>query len=153
MMPILCPDCAASMPDTAAFCPACGRDMRPVMRANGTVGGLPERLAGALCYFLLPAIPFLLINPYKSNRFVRFHSFQCIGMVLATVVFVAVLRISGVLLFFIPVIGPLLVSLVSMVVTLAFVMIWIVLVVKALQGEMFKLPLIGKFAEQQALIS
>jgi uncharacterized membrane protein len=28
-------------------------------------------------------------------------------------------------------------------------MIWIVLIVKALQGEMFKLPLVGDFAEQQ----
>jgi uncharacterized membrane protein len=74
-------------------------------------------------------------------------------MALATVVFLAILRISGVLLFFIPVLGPLLVSLVSMVVTLAFVMIWLVLVVKAVQGEMFKLPLIGGFAEQQSSVS
>jgi uncharacterized membrane protein len=37
-----------------------------------------------------------------------------------------------------------------MVVSLAFVMIWIVLVIKALQGEMFKLPLAGEFAEKQA---
>jgi uncharacterized membrane protein len=152
-MPILCPDCAAPMPDTAAFCPGCGRDMRPATRAHGTVGGLPERLAGALCYFILPSILFRLVNPYKSNRFIRFHSFQCIGMALATVVFLAILRISGILLFFIPVLGPLLVSLVSMLVTLAFVMIWIVLVVKAMQGEMFKLPLIGGFAEQQSSVS
>ena len=111
---------------------------------------MPERLAGALSYFLLPAVLFLLVEPYKSNRFVRFHSFQFIGMALTAVVIGAILRISGVLLFFIPVLGPLLVSLVSMVVSLAFVMIWIVLVIKALQGEMFKLPLAGEFAEKQA---
>jgi uncharacterized membrane protein len=149
-MPILCPDCAAAMPDEASFCPACGRDMQPPARVRGTVGGLPERLAGALCYFILPSIVFLLVPPYKRNRFLRFHSFQCIGMALALVVFIAILRICGVLLFFIPVLGPLLVSLVSMVVTLAFVMIWIVLVVKALQGEMYRLPLIGEFAAQQS---
>jgi uncharacterized membrane protein len=37
-----------------------------------------------------------------------------------------------------------------MVVTLGFFVIWVVLVVKALQGEMLKLPVIGVFAEQQA---
>ena len=37
-----------------------------------------------------------------------------------------------------------------MLVSLAFFMVWIVLVVKALQGEMFKLPVVGEFAEQQA---
>ena len=62
----------------------------------------------------------------------------------------ASLRVVGVLLFFIPVLGHLLVLLVSMVVSLAFFVVWVVLVVKALQGEMFKLPLVGEFAEGQA---
>src|SRR5208282_245098 len=100
-MSIPCPDCAAEMPDTAAYCPGCGRSMLPVERAHGMVGMLPETLAGALAYFLLPAIGFFLVG------------------------------------------------LVSMVVGLAFFMIWVVLVVKALQGEMFKLPLVGEYAEQQ----
>jgi uncharacterized membrane protein len=125
--------------------------MRPSTRAQGMVGVLPEKLAGALSYFILPALLFLLVEPYKSNRFVRFHSFQCIGMSLAAVVIGAILRISGVVLFIIPVLGPLLVSLVSMVVSLAFLILWIVLIVKALQGEMFKIPLVGDFAEHQTL--
>ena len=138
------------MPDTAAFCPGCGRAMRPSERAHGMVGVLPETVAGALAYFLVTAIVFLLVEPYNKNRFVRFHSFQCIGVWLAAVVIGALLRVAGVLLFFIPILGHLLVWLVSMVVTLALIMVWIVLVVKALQGEMFKLPVVGAFAEQQA---
>jgi uncharacterized membrane protein len=148
-MPIPCPDCAAEMPDTAAYCPGCGRSMIPVERARGMVGILPEALAGALAYFLLPAIVFLFVEPYKKNRFVRFHSFQCLGFFLAGVILVATLRVLGFLLYLVPVIGHPLVWLVSMVVGLAFFMIWAVLVVKALQGEMFKLPLLGEFAEQQ----
>ena len=89
------------------------------------------------------------VEPYKKNRFVRFHSFQCLGFFLVGVVVVATLRVLGFLLYFVPVIGHFLVWLVSMVVGLAFFMIWVVLVVKALQGEMFKLPLVGEFAEQQ----
>ncbi len=112
---------------------------------------LPEALAGALAYFLIPAIVFLLVEPYSKNRFVRFHSFQCIGVWLAGVVIGAMLRIVGAVLYFIPVVGHLLIWLVSMVVSLAFFMIWIVLVVKALQGETFKLPLLGTIAERQSL--
>jgi uncharacterized membrane protein len=137
------------MPDAAAFCPGCGRAMHSSERMHGRVGVLPETLAGALAYFLLPAIMFLLIEPYSKNRFVRFHSFQCIGVWLAGVVIVATLRIVGVVLFLIPGMGHLLVWLLSMLVSLAFFMIWVVLVVKALQGEMFKLPLVGDFAERQ----
>jgi uncharacterized membrane protein len=138
------------MPDTAAYCPGCGRAMSLGERAQGTAGALPETVAGAIAYFLLPAIVFLLVEPYSKNRFVRFHSFQCLGVCLAAVVVGALLRVVGFLLFFIPVVGHMLVWLVSMVVGLAFFTVWAVLVVKALQGEMFKLPLVGEFAERQA---
>jgi uncharacterized membrane protein len=139
------------MPDTAAYCPGCGRRMRTAERAHGTVGGVPETLAGALAYFLLPAIIFLLVEPYSKNRFVRFHCFQCFGLCLLGLVMGASLRIAGFVLFFVPAFGPLLLLLVSMVAGLAFFAVWVVLVVKALQGEMFKLPVVGEFAEQQAV--
>jgi uncharacterized membrane protein len=132
------------MPDTAAYCPGCGRAMHPVERAHGMVGMLPETMAGARAYFCLPAVVFLLVEPYNKNRFVRFHSFQCLGFFLVGVVVVATLRVLGFLLYFVPVIGHFLVWLVSMVVALAFFMIWVVLIVKALQGEMFKLPLVAE---------
>ena len=139
------------MPDSAAYCPECGRSMCPAGHAPGTVGGLPETLAGALAYFLLPAIIFLLVEPYRKNRFVRFHCFQCFGLCLVGLVAGASLRIAGFVLFFVPAFGPLLLLLVSMVFGLAFFAVWVVLVVKAFQGEMFKLPVVGDFAEQQAV--
>jgi uncharacterized membrane protein len=149
-MSISCPQCASSMPDDAAYCPGCGHPMYPVARAQGTVGVLPETLAGALAYFLLPAIVFLLVEPYNKSRFVRFHSFQCMGACLAALVMGALLRVAGFTLFFIPALGRLLFVLVCMVASLAFFVVWVVLIVKALQGEMFKLPLVGDFAERQA---
>jgi uncharacterized membrane protein len=149
-MTMACPHCAAQMPDTAGFCPGCGRTMRPTTRAQGMVGVLPQTLAGALAYFLLPSFVFLLVEPYKKNRFVRFHSFQCFGVCLTAIVTGAALRLAGIALFFIPVLGHLLVWLFSMVVSLAFLTVWMVLIVKALQGEMYKLPLVGDFAERQA---
>jgi uncharacterized membrane protein len=153
-MSISCPECAAAMPDTAAFCPGCGRDMLPEERVQGKVGALPQRVAGALAYCtIIPAILFLLIEPYKRNRFVRFHSFQCIGLWLAALVMGAGLRVAGFLLFFVPVLGHLISWLAYMVVSLGFFVIWVVLIVKALQGEMFKLPLVGDFAQQKIAVS
>jgi uncharacterized membrane protein len=141
------------MPDTAAYCPGCGRVMRPVEQLRGRVGSLPETVAGALAYCIIPAIVFLLLDPYNKNRFVRFHSFQSLGVCLAAVVIGAALRVVSVVLFFIPLLGTLFVVLVSMLVGLAFLVTWVVLVVKALQGEMFKLPVVGEFAERQTAAS
>jgi uncharacterized membrane protein len=153
-MSISCPECAAAMPDAAAFCPGCGRDMLPVERVQGKVGALPQTVAGALAYCtIIPAILFLLIEPYNRNRFVRFHSFQCIGLWLAALVMGAGLRVAGFLLFFVPVLGHLISWLAYMVVSLGFFVIWVVLIVKALQGEMFKLPWVGDFAQQKIPVS
>lgn len=121
------------------------------LRAQGRVGALPENIAGVLAYFtFVPAVVFLVLDPYSKNRFVRFHSVQCLLLWGASALFAIALKLASVVLFIIPVLGPLLVYLVSTVVGLAAVVIWVVLVVKAFQGEMFKLPLLGDFAAQQA---
>ena len=124
--------------------------MQSVEHARGMVGVLPEKVAGALAYFLVPAIVFLIVEPYSKNRFVRFHSFQCLGLCLAAVIVGASLRVVDFFLFFVPALGRLLVLLMSMVVGLALIAVWVVLVVKALQGEMFELPVVGQFASEQS---
>jgi uncharacterized membrane protein len=139
------------MPDAAAFCPGCGRPMQPASTARGKVGILPESIAGALGYFtFIPATFFLAVSPYNRNRFVRFHSLQCLFFTLACLLIGIAIKLASLVLFFIPVLGPLLVSLTSIVAALAAVVLWLVLVVKALQGEMFMLPVLGDFAENQA---
>jgi uncharacterized membrane protein len=125
--------------------------MIPPERAQGRIGIFPEGIAGALAYLsFLPAIVFLLVEPYRRNRFVRFHSVQCLALWIAAIVFGIVLRLVGMLLFIIPVLGPLLVYLIDMVAILGAFVIWLVLVVKALQGESFKIPVLGDYAEQQS---
>ena len=106
-MSISCPECAAAMPDAAAYCPGCGRAMAPVERARGTVGAFPVTLAGALAYCtIIPAIVFILVEPYRKDRFVRFHSFQSLGLFLVAVVVGSALRVAGFVFFFIPGFGP-----------------------------------------------
>lgn len=146
-----CPNCAAQMPAAAAFCPGCGHPMHAEPRAQGTVGALPETVAGGLAYItFIPAIVFLALEPYNKNRFLRFHSVQCLLLWAAATLVGIALKLASVVLFIIPVLGPLLVLLVSVVVALAVAVIWLVLVVKAFQGEMFRLPLLGDFAAQYA---
>ncbi len=150
-MPIPCPDCAASMPENAAFCPGCGRAMGADERAHCKVGVLPESVAGVLAYCtFIPAIIFLSVEPYRRNRFVRFHSWQCMGLFLVAIAAAAVLRIASVALAMVPSFGPLLVLLAAMLVGLGLFVLWLVLVVKALQGERFKLPVVGGYAERRA---
>jgi len=121
------------------------------LRAGGRVGAFPENIAGALAYVtVIPAILFLVLEPYKRNRFVRFHSFQCLFFAAASVITGAVLKVVGWVLLIIPVIGQLFLLLISVVVGIAIFILWLILVVKALQGEAFRLPVLGDLAEQQA---
>jgi uncharacterized membrane protein len=147
----LCPNCAAQMPETSAFCPACGRSVEPPLRTQGSVGIFRENMAGALAYFtFIPAILFLVLEPYKRNRFVRFHSGQCLLLWAGAALAAVAIRLAAVFLYAIPVAGPLFVVLVAVVAALFVTVTWLVLLVKALQGEMFKLPLLGDIAEKHA---
>jgi uncharacterized membrane protein len=117
------------------------------------VASLPSRpkdnLIAALAYVtFIPAIVFVLIEPFKRNRFIRFHSFQSIFLTLATIVIAIALRILFSVLVLIPLLGHLLAWLVIPVALLGWGILWLVLLVKALQGETFKLPLIGNLAEK-----
>jgi len=69
---------------------------------------------------------------------------------LVTIAGAAALRLLGLVLAMIPVLGPLLVLVVDAVVALAIVLVWLVLLIKALQGERLGLPLLGAIAEQRA---
>jgi uncharacterized membrane protein len=101
--------------------------------------GMTDNVAGALAYAtIIPAIIFLVIEPYKNSSFVRFHSWQCIFLYLAGFVigFVNVIPILGQIVFIIAMIG-------------LFVM-WIMALLKALKGERWEIPFIGKYAAKQA---
>jgi uncharacterized membrane protein len=101
--------------------------------------GLEPNIAGLLCYVIAPftGIVFLVIE--KESRFVRFHAMQ-------STIFGVAWFVLNLILNFIPFIG----WLVSLVIMLAGLALWILLMLKAYQGEMYKLPVIGDIAEKQA---
>jgi uncharacterized membrane protein len=142
-----------------AFCSSCGTQIaegsicsKCAAGATATAGtisaapGLTDNVAGALAYVtIIPAIVFLVLEPYNRKRFIRFHAFQCIFFAIAWTVLWIILGIIG----HIPFLGWATVLLWPLV-SLAGLILWIILVLKAYQGQMFKLPVIGDMAEKQA---
>ena len=140
-----CTSCGAQIPAGAAVCPACSRSTAPIATSTQT-SGLADNVAGALAYVtIIPAIIFLVLEPYNRNRFIRFHAFQCIFFAVAWCALWIVLNI----IVHVPFFGWLTI-LIWPLISLAGFVIWIVLVLKAFQGQMFKLPVIGDMAEKQA---
>ena len=98
--------------------------------------GLPQNLAGMLCYILgwVTGIIFLVLEP--DNRFVRFHAIQSIILfgTFTVLIWLFSLFILGFSLF------------------LAFIALifWIFLMIKAYQGERFRLPLFGDIANKNS---
>jgi uncharacterized membrane protein len=106
---------------------------------NKTSSGLQENAAGLLCYLLgwITGIIFLVIEP--NNKFVRFHAVQSI------IVFGA-LNVIMLIFGWIPFIG----WIIDILLGITTFILWIILMYKAYQGLMFKLPVAGDIAQKQA---
>jgi uncharacterized membrane protein len=114
---------------------------------------LTDNVAGALCYFLglITGILFLVLEPYSRNKTIRFHAFQSIFLNLCLIAFWIVYSIIlGVMLTILPYAVWHLVHLVNMVVWLAFMVLWVMLMLKAYQNQRLVIPIIGPLAEKQA---
>ena len=105
---------------------------------NRSSTGLSENVAGALCYALgwISGLVFLIVE--RDSGFVRFHAMQ-------SLLTFGLLSIAGVVSNFLPGIG----GLVGGLLGLLSMILWIVLLIKAWQGERFKLPWVGDEAEKQ----
>jgi uncharacterized membrane protein len=108
--------------------------------------GLTDNAAAGLAYVtIIPAIIFLVVAPYNQKSFVRFNAWQSIFLAIAFVPVWIVLAVIG----FIPFVNLIDVALFPLV-GIGFLIVWVICLVKAFNGQKFVLPLIGKFAEQQA---
>ena len=140
-----CPSCGTQISE-GSTCPKCGAGATATAGTTSAAPGLTDNVAGALAYVtIIPAIVFLVLEPYNRKRFIRFHAFQCIFFAIAWTVVWIILGIIG----HIPFLGWGTVLLWPLV-SLAGLIIWLILVFKAYQGQMFKLPVIGDMAEKQA---
>jgi uncharacterized membrane protein len=108
--------------------------------------GLSDSAAAGLSYItFIPAIIFLATAPYNRSANVRFHAWQSIFLTIAYVV----IRVGLIILGHIPFMGLLLIP-VSILIGLGFFVLWLIVMIKAFNGQRFKIPVIGDFAEKQA---
>ena len=159
-----CPKCGTENAEGNKYCQKCGGALSAETREGGPAGAggpgpaqsgppgnapgagnggttsLQPNVAGLLCYLAwwITGLIFILIE--KENKFVRFHAMQSIVASGALTVLLIMLQVIAysIWLFWI---------LYYPVAIMAFVL-WIVLMVKAYQGQKFKLPIVGDLAEK-----
>ena len=172
-----CPVCHTEVGSQTSFCHQCGAPLSTAAGgASGESGsegagvpprdyppppvyagqpasssaGLSENAAAAIAYLtIIPAIIFLVIEPYNRMPLVRFHSWQSIALGVGAFLLQLVISICHTALHFIPGIF-ILFGLVYLVVAVCLFFLWLYVILKASKGEWFKLPIIGDFAERQA---
>jgi uncharacterized membrane protein len=141
-----CPNCGSEA--SGPFCPACGAQVSAgVPQPGATAAQLDDHLVNALCYLVWPltGILFLVLEPYKNNRAIRFHAIQSI--IVFAVIFLGFQALS--FLAFMPFLG-LLFSMVTLIYPVAAFAIWLFLIIKAYNKERFVVPVLGALAESQA---
>lgn len=174
-----CTQCGATVAETARFCNKCGTkllmtqtqtpEQSPTMTYQSPSGSRPQsaydynpldarqqspaagadlqpNVAAMLCYplFLVTGIIFLVLDPYNKDRTIRFHAYQSIFFTVAIFVLNIVINILGIIL------PWFLESLLSRSLTLLAIGGTVWMMYQAYQGIMFKLPVIGDLAENQA---
>ena len=114
---------------------------------------MDTNIVASLTYLggFVTGIVFLVLDPYKSNSFVRFHAFQSIFINIAWVGFWIVWMILSALLTPLTagVFGFIALPL-MLIFTVAGVGIWIFLMYQAYQQRLFRLPIVGKIAAEHA---
>jgi uncharacterized membrane protein len=149
-----CSKCGGEVGDGVAFCPKCGQAQAGVQVAQTTQSakpGLAENVAGLLCYTLgwITGLVFFLID---KRPFVRFHAAQSIVVfgglhiinIAVGIIFGAGLMMMGGFGAF--GMGAAIYGLISLV----GLILWILLMVKAYQGEKFEVPVAAGIAKSFA---
>lgn len=152
-----CGKCGASVAEGATFCGACGA---PIGAAAGGASApaaagsaMASNVAGLLTYILgfITGIIFLVIEPYKNDKFVRFHAFQSIFFNVAMIVFWIAWSILTMILGIVSfgILG-IVMAILGLLVALVIMGYWIFLMYKAYNNERYMIPYIGGLAAKQA---
>lgn len=108
-----------------------------------------ENILSTVAYSLgfISGIIILLVEP-KNNK-VRFHAMQSIiFFAIVTAIFIA-FSIISIIINFIPFLGYLFTTLIFAVLNITTLILWIVCMIKAFQGQIFRIPIIADIADKQ----
>ena len=128
----------------------------PPVQTGKSSTGLDENVAALIAYIFGWLSGLILLLLEKESRLVRFHAMQSIlfnvlvaviGFVLWIVTFIFVLIASQMGGFLGTIVG-LLATLLWIAFCIGLLIAWVMCLVKAYQGQFFKLPVIGNFAEK-----
>ena len=174
-----CPVCSREVDSQSSFCASCGAPLgatapptprytnvpnpapgggytpvpaQPVYAQQpiGMNAGLSDNTAAALSYItIIPAIVFLVLEPYNKVPLIRFHAWQSMLLFIGAVVLQFAVGMMHVFLHFIPLIW-ILFALVQFLIGIGLFIVWLIAILKASKGEWYKIPVIGDFAEKQA---
>jgi uncharacterized membrane protein len=118
--------------------------------AGGKGTGLAPNIASMLCYICMPITSIVFMLMEKENKDVQFHAWQGTTFGVAWIVIVVALNILTMILGSIASFLGVIMSILVPVLGLAVFVLWIICLVKAYQGERWKIPYIGDFAEKKA---
>jgi uncharacterized membrane protein len=162
-----CGSCGAAVNDGVGFCGSCGKSIGAASVSAGATPqgsggavaassinapGLTQNVAGALTYILgfITGIIFLAIDPYKNDRFVRFHALQSIFFSLAYIIFsiawgvvwrmIASVTSGPVLFISIPL---------RLLISFAIFFYWLFVMYQAYNQREYHIPFIGDLAAKQ----
>jgi uncharacterized membrane protein len=106
---------------------------------------LSSQAAAAISYLtFIPAVIFLIMEPYSHDRFVRFHAWQCIALTVILVVVGIIFRVLGFVGFHL--VWWMFHSLIDLVIFIC----WLIAIIKASQGQWFRIPVAGDLAQSFA---
>lgn len=151
-----CQSCGSATTSAAGAVPGAGSTAAGALSSAPAAAGsetMATNLVGALAYLagFITGIIFLVLDPYKENSFVRFHAYQSIFFNAAWVAFWIVwMIISAILTPLTAGVFGVIVLPMMLIFTLAGFGIWAFLMYQAYQQKLFKLPIVGRFAAQQA---
>ncbi len=115
--------------------------------SDSNPAGLSDTTAAGISYItLIPAIVFLIVEPYRRGAFVRFHAWQSIFFFVAWAI---VDLLIGAVEKIVPS-GAFPTYLILELAGLAAFVLWLIVFVGAFNGKTYKLPIIGDLAEKQA---
>lgn len=119
------------------------------MTVTTTRTGISDNAAGAISYFtFIPAIVFLLLPPYKESNYVRFHAWQSVLLTITAFVIDIILGSIALLTLFL---GTVALAYAFRILSLLWLVLWLVCVVRAMNGKRFRVPLLGSIAEKLAM--
>lgn len=119
--------------------------------ASGGKGtGLAPNIASMLCYICMPITSIIFMLMEKENKDVQFHAWQGTTFGVGWIVVVVVLNILTMILTQIATFLGVIMSILVPVLGLGVLVLWIICLVKSYQGERWKIPYIGDFAEKKA---